>query len=56
MQSTPEQPIAVSDGFHGSDLATSNALVDPTVLDVQQQALQAMHGWLQDFKPAKREA
>ncbi|GJE86471.1 serine carboxypeptidase S28 [Phanerochaete sordida] len=52
--STPEQPIAVSDGFHGSDLATSNALVDPTVLAVQQQALRAMHGWLQGFEPTKQ--
>ncbi|EKM56517.1 uncharacterized protein PHACADRAFT_183166 [Phanerochaete carnosa HHB-10118-sp] len=53
--STAEQPIALSDGFHCSDLVTANGEADATVKAVQQQGLQAIHGWLQGFKPAKRE-
>ncbi|KAI0751119.1 peptidase S28 [Daedaleopsis nitida] len=50
--STPDQPLALSDGFHCSDLSTANANVDPTVLSVQQQALKAMAGWLAEWKPS----
>ncbi|KAI9446835.1 peptidase S28 [Lactarius indigo] len=39
VESTPEQPIVESDGFHGSDLGTASGLADPTVLNVQTQAL-----------------
>lgn len=53
-QSTPEQPIAVSDGFHCSDLITDNGSVDATVKAVQKQALEAIHGWLQGFEPATK--
>lgn len=50
--STPSQPIAISDGFHCSDLITANAKVDGTVLGVQTQALAAMAGWLEGFEPS----
>ncbi|KAI0345812.1 peptidase S28 [Trametopsis cervina] len=50
--STPSQPIAISDGFHCSDLITANAKVDGTVLGVQTQALKAMAGWLEGFEPS----
>ena len=50
-ESTPEQPIAVSDGFHASDLATYYGDVDPTVKAVQTEALKSIHGWLQGFEP-----
>ncbi|TFK90871.1 peptidase S28 [Polyporus arcularius HHB13444] len=51
-QSTPEQPLALSDGFHCSDLSTPNANVDSTVLAVQQQALKSIAGWLAEWKPS----
>ncbi|KAI0797037.1 serine carboxypeptidase S28-domain-containing protein [Abortiporus biennis] len=44
--STSQQPIAVSDGFHCSDLSTANANVDSTVKAVQVQALQFMKSWI----------
>ncbi|KAI9446834.1 peptidase S28 [Lactarius indigo] len=50
IESTPEQPIVESGGFHISDLATANGLVDPTVLNVQTQALRYMKGWLTNWK------
>jgi len=51
VQSTPEQPIWVSDGFHCSDLGTSSGLADTTVGAVQSAALAAMKNWLKDWKP-----
>lgn len=55
MKSTSSQPIAVSDGFHCSDLGVTNAVVDPTVAAVQAQALASMKTWLATWKPTKRE-
>lgn len=52
-RSTNEQPIAVGDGFHCSDLITENGSVDPTVLAVQQRSLTFMKTWLEGFKPTK---
>ncbi|GJE96313.1 serine carboxypeptidase S28-domain-containing protein [Phanerochaete sordida] len=52
-RSTNEQPIAVGDGFHCSDLITENGSVDPTVLAVQQRSLTFMKTWLEGFKPSK---
>ncbi|KAI0638520.1 peptidase S28 [Trametes polyzona] len=52
-RSTPEQPLTISDGFHCSDLNTPNAVVDPTVLAVQQQGLKAIAGWIAEWKPSK---
>lgn len=52
-KSTSSQPIAVSDGFHTSDMYTANGLVDPTVLAVQKQALATMKKWLRTWKPSK---
>ena len=49
--STAEEPIGISDGFHCSDLSTTNGKVDSTVLAVQQEALKSIQGWLADFKP-----
>ncbi|KAI0701175.1 peptidase S28 [Cytidiella melzeri] len=51
--STASQPIGISDGFHCSDLISANAVVDPTVLTVQQQGLANMKTWLADFKPSQ---
>ncbi len=51
-QSTPDQPLAISDGFHCSDLSTTNANVDSTVKAVQQQALTSIAGWLDEWKPS----
>ncbi|KAI0645171.1 peptidase S28 [Trametes meyenii] len=53
-RSTPEQPLALSDGFHCSDLRTANAVVDPTVNAVQQQALKAIAGWVAEWKPSQQ--
>ncbi len=50
VKSTAEQPIVESDGFHGSDLVTVDGLADPTVLNVQTQALQYMKEWLTNWK------
>ncbi|PCH36001.1 peptidase S28 [Wolfiporia cocos MD-104 SS10] len=47
--STAQQPIAVGDGFHCSDLYTINAQVDPTIEAVQQEGLAAMAGWLEEW-------
>ncbi|EIW61562.1 peptidase S28 [Trametes versicolor FP-101664 SS1] len=52
-RSTPGQPLAISDGFHCSDLSTTNGNVDATVLAVQQQALKAIAGWIAEWKPTK---
>ncbi|KDQ17879.1 hypothetical protein BOTBODRAFT_63640 [Botryobasidium botryosum FD-172 SS1] len=45
--STPQNPIAVSDGFHCTDLGIGNA-IDPTVAKVQQLALQYFTQWVND--------
>ncbi|KAJ7596440.1 serine carboxypeptidase S28-domain-containing protein [Mycena floridula] len=50
--STATQPIFLSDGFHCSDLGVKNALVDPTVANVQTQALKFMAQWVPQYKPA----
>ncbi|CDO77024.1 hypothetical protein BN946_scf184380.g10 [Trametes cinnabarina] len=52
-RSTPGQPLAISDGFHCSDLSTTNGQVDSTVLAVQKQGLQAIAGWVAEWKPSK---
>ncbi|KII94856.1 hypothetical protein PLICRDRAFT_97795 [Plicaturopsis crispa FD-325 SS-3] len=44
--STSSQTIAVSDGFHCSDLSTKTGAIDATVLAVQKQALVKMKEWL----------
>ena len=50
-QSTDSQPIAISDGFHGSDLISA-AGVDPTILAVQQEALSKIKEWLSAWTPS----
>ncbi|KDQ64462.1 hypothetical protein JAAARDRAFT_118335 [Jaapia argillacea MUCL 33604] len=52
--STPTQPILEGDGFHCSDLLTSNAEVDSTIEYVQTQALGYMKTWLAAWKPLAR--
>ncbi|RDX52320.1 peptidase S28 [Lentinus brumalis] len=52
-QSTPDQPLTLSDGYHCSDLGTVNA-ADPTILEVQQQALKSIAGWLAEWDPSGR--
>lgn len=51
-ESTPHQPIALGNGFHCSDMASSNGDVDPSIKAVQVQALASMHEWLRGFVPA----
>ena len=48
--STSQQVIAVSDGFHCSDIATYYGDVDPSIKAVQVQALQSMATWLQEWR------
>ncbi|KAI0063287.1 peptidase S28 [Artomyces pyxidatus] len=50
--STAQQPIALSNGFHCSDLLTYSGEVDSTILAVQKQGLAAIKGWLAGWKPA----
>ena len=52
--SSSQQVIAVSDGFHCSDLLTRNAQVDETVAAVQTQALASMKEWLAGWEPSSR--
>lgn len=52
--STSWEPIAISDGFHCSDLLTRNAQVDATVAAVQTQALASMKEWLAGWEPSSR--
>lgn len=54
-KSTPEQPIAMGNGFHASDLVTRNGDEDPTIKAVQEHVLRSMHIWLQGFEPVKRD-
>lgn len=42
IRSTPQQPIALSDGFHCSDLGVASADVDPTINAVQTQVTRAI--------------
>jgi len=50
--STDMQPVALSDGFHCSDLGTSAAKVDPTIAAVHAKALASMKSWLATWKPS----
>lgn len=56
VRSTSSQPIALSDGFHCSDLSYRNALVDPTIDAVQKQALASIKTWLAAWTPGKATA
>ena len=47
-------PIAVSDGFHCSDLGTANGVADETVGRVQREALAKMQAWLAEWEPSSR--
>ncbi|KAJ7500019.1 peptidase S28 [Mycena latifolia] len=46
LQSTPERPIAVGEGFHCADLLTREGVANPTVAAVQSQALASIHAWI----------
>ncbi|KAA1473355.1 peptidase S28 [Dentipellis sp. KUC8613] len=48
--STPSQPIVVSDGFHFSELRAAAGDVDPTIKNVQMQALSHMHTWMEEWR------
>ena len=56
LKSTSSIPVAEGDGFHCSDLITSNGAVDSTVLAVQKQGLATIGNWLKGSVPSKREA
>ncbi|CAE6513024.1 unnamed protein product, partial [Rhizoctonia solani] len=49
-QSTELQPIAVSDGFHCSDLITLFGAADKTVYDVQQLAIAYFTKWIKEWQ------
>ncbi|THH05021.1 hypothetical protein EW146_g10013 [Bondarzewia mesenterica] len=49
--STVNQPVALGDGFHCSDLLTASAYYDATIARVQSQALASMKAWLEDWQP-----
>lgn len=46
--STSQMPVAVSNGFHCTDLSVARGAADPTVRAVQQEALRSMNGWLKE--------
>ncbi|EJD52012.1 hypothetical protein AURDEDRAFT_142833 [Auricularia subglabra TFB-10046 SS5] len=52
VKSTETQPIAVSDGFHCTDLIMSAGVSDPTVKQVQDLALAYMSQWIADWHSA----
>ncbi|KAJ7591592.1 serine carboxypeptidase S28-domain-containing protein [Mycena floridula] len=52
LKSSPKMPIALGDGFHGSDLVYAYALVDPSIAAIQTEALQYMKTWLATWKPS----
>ena len=45
------QVVAISDGFHCSDLLTSAGQMDTSVRAVQEQALEMIGSWLGDLEP-----
>ncbi|KAG1743020.1 peptidase S28 [Suillus lakei] len=49
---TTSMPIYMSDGFHTSDMATKNGVVDPTIAVVQEAGLRYMKEWLAEWKPS----
>lgn len=51
-RASASRPVELSDGFHCSDLVTSNGRVDTTVAAVQRQGLAAISRWLSEFRPA----
>ena len=53
--STDRQVLALSNGFHGSDLSTLMGAVDDTVGAVQKKALESFKGWLAEWPGKKRE-
>ncbi|QRV89989.1 Serine carboxypeptidase S28 [Ceratobasidium sp. AG-Ba] len=55
-KSTDLQPIAVSDGFHCSDLLARFGAADPTVLSVQKLALAYMTKWIKEWQVQHPEA
>lgn len=55
-KSTDLQPIAVSDGFHCSDLITRFGAADKTVYDVQQLAVAYFTKWVKDWQAEHPEA
>ncbi|CAE6424059.1 unnamed protein product [Rhizoctonia solani] len=55
-KSTELQPIAVSDGFHCSDLLTRFGASDKTVYDVQQLAIAYFTKWIKEWQDKHPEA
>ena len=53
LHSTPQQPIKISDGFHCSDLITYNGYVDSSVQRVIDAGLEAVGGWLAEWRPTE---
>ncbi|KNZ77238.1 Putative serine protease K12H4.7 [Termitomyces sp. J132] len=52
VQTTPNQPIYLSDGFHCSDLKTLDGQANSTIYDVQVAALKYFKTWLAQWKPS----
>ncbi|CAE6447253.1 unnamed protein product [Rhizoctonia solani] len=55
-KSTELQPIAVSDGFHCSDLLTRFGAADKTVYDVQQLSIAYFTKWIKEWQDKHPEA
>jgi hypothetical protein len=55
-QNTTSHPVGLSDGYHCSDLLTSEGTHDSSVFAVQQQGLAAMSRWLPTFQPTAKRA
>ena len=51
-ESTPERPIALSDGFHCSDMISYFGDLDPSIRNVQNQALNSISQRLADWVPS----
>ena len=50
---TPQQPIEISNGFHCSDMVTSER-IDPTIAAVQDKALASFETWLSAWPEYRR--
>ena len=50
--STASQPIAVSDGFHCSDLLVREGAASAKIQSVQDQAVQYMAQWIAEWTPS----
>ncbi|RXW18999.1 hypothetical protein EST38_g6843, partial [Candolleomyces aberdarensis] len=48
--STDLRPIYLTNGFHGSDISHANAVVEPSIGEVWNQALTTFPQWVSEFE------